>query len=192
MRDLARRARAARPLRPDEEEELLRRAGAGDQASQDRVVEAYLPVVVRLAAARSEQGLPVPDLVQEGSIGLIEAIRMFADSGEKDFAAFAESHISAQLGVALDAESTAVRDAQLLVAAAEDYDRTEVILRRELHRAPTERELAEKLEWTVERTRYVAEVVNDARRRHDEELLAYIDPEHIEFDADGNAEPASE
>ena len=57
-------------------------------------------------------------------------------------------------------------------------------MRHELQREPTEVELAEKLEWTVDRTRYVAQVVADARRRHDEELLAFIDPEAIDFGDD--------
>ena len=43
-------------------------------------------------------------------------------------------------------------------------------------------EIAEKLEWTVDRTRYVATVVADARRRHDEELLAFIDPDAADLD----------
>ena len=173
-----------RALDAGEQDELLRRAAGGDPASQDRLVEAFMPTVVRMAAARSEQGLPVPDLVQEGSIGLIEAIRSFSASGEPDFTRFAEIHIAAQLAVAIDAEAAAVRDAQLLVTAATDYDRVEMVLRRELHREPTEAEMAGKLEWTVERTRYVAQVVADARRRHDEELLAYIDPEAINVDGE--------
>ena len=184
LRDLIREAQSQRPLQPGEQDALLSQAADGDQPSQDRLVAAYLPTVVRLAAARSDEGLSVPDLVQEGSIGFIEAIRDFATSGEPDFATYAEARIAAQLSLAIDEEAASVRDAQLLVQAAEDYDRTEMVLRRELHRPPTENELAQKLEWTVERTRYVAEVVTDARRRHDEELLAYIDPEAIDPDGD--------
>ena len=192
MRDLVRKASSQRPLEAREQEDLLRRAAEGDQAGQDRLVEVFLPTVVRLAAARREHGLSLPDLVQEGSIGLIEAIRTFSASGEADFAGFAESHITAQLDSAIDAEAAAVRETQLLITAAEDYDRTQLVLRRELHREPTEQELAEKLEWNVERTRYVARVVADARQRHDEELLAFVDPESLDLDADGDGEPASE
>ena len=192
MRDLVRKAGSQRPLEAREQEDLLRRAAAGDQAGQDRLVQVFLPTVVRLAAARREHGLSLPDLVQEGSIGLIEAIRTFSASGEADFAGFAESHITAQLDSAIDAEAAAVRETQLLITAAEDYDRTQLVLRRELHREPTEQELAEKLEWNVERTRYVARVVADARQRHDEELLAFVDPESLDLDADGDGEPASE
>jgi RNA polymerase primary sigma factor len=174
----------ARSLDRAEQDQLLRRAAGGDMVSQERLVEAFLPTVVRMAEARGEQGLPLSDLVQEGSIGLIEAIRTFSTSGEADFRHFAEVHIAAQLTAAIESEAAAVRDAKLLVTAAEDYDRVELVLRRELHRVPTEAEMAEKLEWTVERTRYVAQVVAEARRRHDEELLAYIDPEAIAIDGE--------
>jgi RNA polymerase primary sigma factor len=188
LRDLIREARSQRQLQPGEEDQLLRRAAAGDEASQDRLIAAYLPAVVRLAAARSDEGLSLPDLVQEGSIGFIEAMRTFAASGQTDFAPFAEARIAAQLADAIESEVSAVRDDKLLITAAEGYDRTELELARELRRAPTEAELAEKLEWTVERTRYVAQVVADARKRHDEELLAFIDPADIDLDDDDLSE----
>ena len=184
MRDLRRQVEATRPLRPGEQELLLQRAGLGDKASQERLVEVNLGLVIRLAAARSEQGLSLPDLVQEGSIALVEAVRTFVDGGHRDFGTFAEQSIGAQMDRALDVEAAAVRDAELLVTAATDYEHTELVLRRELQREPTERELAEKLEWTVDRTRYVAHVVADARRRHDEDLLEFIDPAAIDFDDD--------
>jgi DNA-directed RNA polymerase sigma subunit (sigma70/sigma32) len=78
----------------------------------------------------------------------------------------------------------------MLVNAATDYERTEILMRHELGRPPTDPELAEKLEWTVDRTRYVAQVVAEARRRHDEELLAFIDPDAIEFEDDEDDERA--
>jgi RNA polymerase sigma factor (sigma-70 family) len=193
LRELIREAKSLPPLQPGEEGRLLRRAAGGDDSSQERLIAAYLPTVVRLAAARSDEGLSVPDLVQEGSIGFIEAMRTFEASGESDFTAFAEARIAAQLADAIETEVSAVRDEKLLITAAEDYDRTELLLSRLLHRVPTEAELAEKLEWTVERTRYVAQVVAVARKRHDEELLAFIDPAEIDFDdpdTDGLDDPA--
>jgi RNA polymerase sigma factor (sigma-70 family) len=185
LRDLIREAGAQKPLQPGEQARLLKAAGDGDKVSQDRLVAAYLPTVVRLAAARGEQSLSIGDLVQEGSIGLLSAVRDFTRSGEPDFVAFAEERITAQLSHAIEAEAAAVRDAQLLVAAADDYARTEVILRKILGREPTEKELAEKLEWTLDRLRYVANVVKEARRRHDEELLAFIDPAELDLDEPG-------
>jgi DNA-directed RNA polymerase sigma subunit (sigma70/sigma32) len=181
---LMRSASFAGGLTPGDEARLLDRAGLGDRASQDRLVAAHLERVVRLAATRGEQGMSVADLVQEGSIGLLEAVRTYADSGESDFAQFAEARIAAQMDAAIAAEAAAVHEGELLVAAATDYERAELVMKRELHRDPTAAELAEKLEWTVDRTLYVASVVADARRRYDEEMLALIDPEAIDLDDD--------
>jgi DNA-directed RNA polymerase sigma subunit (sigma70/sigma32) len=187
---LVQQARSAGHLAPGEETKLLERAAFGDRASQERLVEVHLDMVIRLAAARGEPRLSVFDLVQEGSIGLLEAVRSFAESGEADFATFAEGRINAQMDAAIAAEAAAVREAELLVTAATDYERTELVIRRLLHREPTAAELAEKLEWTIDRTLYVARVVADARRRYDEEMLAFIDPEAIDLDddEDGRAE----
>jgi RNA polymerase primary sigma factor len=184
LRELIREARQTPVLLPGELEKLLERAALGDVRSQERLVAVNLTMVIRVALEHGEQALSVPDLVQEGSIGLVEAVRTFAASGELDFPRFAENRIGAQMYAAIAAEAAAVRDAELLVAAATDYERTQWLLLRELGREATEQELAEKLEWTIERTRYVAQVVADARRRHDEEMLAFIDPAVIDFDDD--------
>jgi RNA polymerase primary sigma factor len=188
MHDLMRQVDATRPLSQREQKQLLERAALGDRASQERLVAANLGLVIRMATERGGRDLSMPDLVQEGSIGLVEAVRSFAGHGENDFASFAEQQIGSRMDQAFATETAAGRDAQLLVTAATDYEHTELVLRRELHREPTESELAEKLEWTVERMRYVARVVADARRRHDEEMLEFIDPATIDFDNDGRVE----
>ena len=134
----------------------MERAALGDLASQERLVAANLAMVLRLAEARADRGLPVGDLVQEGSLGLLEAVRTFATDGGADFGAFAERKAGEQMDAALAAETATVREAELLVAAASDYERTEILLHKLLRRPATEAEIAEKLEWTVDRTRYVA------------------------------------
>ena len=188
LSDLRRQAAAAAPLAAGEAEKLLKQSALGDRTSQEKLVAASLSMVIRLADSRPDRGLTALDLVQEGSSGLVEAVQTFADSGESSFATFAEKKVGQQMETAIAAEAAAVREAELLITAAADYDRVEMSLARELHRAPTEHEIAEKLEWTIDRTRYVAQVVTDARRRHDEELLAYIDPEVIAFEGDGDDE----
>lgn len=182
MRDLRRQARITPPLENEEETSLLERSARGDRMSQERLVAAHLGMVIKQAEARQDKGLSVPDLVMEGSLGLVEAVRSFATGGGDDFARFAERKVGDQMDAAIASEAAAVRDAELLVTAASDYERSELILARELKRRPKESEIAEKLEWTVERTQYVARVVAEARRQHDEELLQFIDPDAIDID----------
>ncbi|HYZ02715.1 MAG TPA: hypothetical protein VFA92_14560, partial [Candidatus Binatia bacterium] len=52
--------------------------------------------------------------------------------------------------------------------------------RREHGRSGTHEELAEALGWTVQRTAEVADMVAGARQQHDEDLLAYLDPEDVD------------
>src|SRR5690349_24215887 len=137
MRELRKQARMTPPLPDSEQAGLLERAAVGDRNSQERLVAANLALVIRLAEARAGGGLSQADLVQEGSLGLFEAVRAFATTGERDFADFARQRIGEQMDAAIAAEAAAVRDAELLVTAANDYERTEVLLRRTLGREPT-------------------------------------------------------
>src|SRR6266550_8645319 len=140
LRDLRQEVRATPPLKSGEVDKLVERAALGDRASQERLVAANLAMVLRLAEARADRGLSVGDLVQEGSVGLIEAVRTFATDGSGDFGVFAERKAGEQMDAALAAETATVREAELLVTAASDYERTEILLHRLLRRPATEAE----------------------------------------------------
>src|SRR6267142_6716027 len=113
LRALNEEIQAATPLSPSEEKVLFERAASGDKGSQDRLVAAHLDLVIRLAAARGEQPLSVAELVQEGSIGLVEAVRSFASSGDADFQRFAGRLITESMDAAIGLEASSVRDAEL-------------------------------------------------------------------------------
>ncbi len=71
-----------RPLAPSEESDLLALAAIGDVNARDRLVEANQRFVVRMAISFRNQGLSLADLIQEGNIGLIEAIDRY-DPGKQ-------------------------------------------------------------------------------------------------------------
>ena len=64
-------------LEPDEEQQLARRAGAGDGDAAHRLIASHLRFVIKIARTYRNSGLPVSDLVQEGTLGLIHAVRRF-------------------------------------------------------------------------------------------------------------------
>lgn len=183
-RRLQHRTRAARraPESDDaEHDELLRAAASGDAKARDSLIQAHLDWVVNAARARAGRGLAEGDLFQEGAIGLLEAIDGFASSGQTDFEVFAEEQISRRMERALGEEERVVTDGKKLIEAAEDYVRAETSVRLEHGRPATDTELAQKLEWSVKRTSEVGKIVEDARRRHDEELLQYLEPGDIDL-----------
>jgi RNA polymerase sigma factor (sigma-70 family) len=175
-----------------EHQRLLDAAGRGDDEARQSLTRAHLDWVVNAARERADQGLSVEDLFQEGTIGLMEAIERFRSTGRQDFEAYAREQLASRMDAALGDEERAVRDSELLVQAAEDYQRAEIAVRRQLGRLPTDAELAQKLEWTVERTAEIRQIVEEARRRHDEELLQFLEPGDIdveslpEDDSEGN------
>jgi len=61
----------------DEENEIARKAAAGDKASKDKLVRANLRFVVNVAKKYQNQGLPLSDLISEGNIGLMNAIERY-------------------------------------------------------------------------------------------------------------------
>lgn len=179
LRDLAEQAAIEPKLGRAEERRLLEQAARGDGTARDRLFRAHAALVIRLAEARQNRGLELGELLQEGSLGLMAAI-----SGPRPpdggLAGHVEATVSHQLEQAIEREALAGRAARQLVDDAEAYERAEVAIRRRLGRAPTEAELAQQLEWSVTRTRRLAEMVALARRRHDEQLLAYLDAEELE------------
>jgi DNA-directed RNA polymerase sigma subunit (sigma70/sigma32) len=161
---------------------LLRRAAGGDGAAETRLFNEHLAIVIRLAGGHVDPagaGLNEDELIQEGSIGLLAAIRSFPDSGAADFEAHAEHAIGAQMAAAQAEQVGIDRAAAQLVEDAEAYERAEISVRREKGREATVPEIAEKLEWTPERTTLLGEMVRQARHRHDEELLLYLDPDRL-------------
>lgn len=170
--------------RPDaaEHDRLLMAASFGDQQARDSLTRTHLDWVMAAARERAGRGLSEGDLFQEGTIGLIEAIESFESSGQADFEPFARARVADHMERALGDEERAVQDGKMLVQAAEEYERVEVATRKELGRAATDVELAQKLEWSVERTAEIRQMVEEARRRHDEELLQYLELEEIDVD----------
>lgn len=192
VRALAEEARQVKHPDPSEYARLLTAASLGNQEARERLLRVHLDWVVAAAGQRQGRGLAAGDLVQEGSIGLLAAIDRFdEDGGGREFGVFAQEAIGVQMDRALDQERQAELDKRLLVKAAEEYERAEIRVRRELGRRATVADLAQKLEWSLERTEEIRGLVENARRRHDEDLLPFLDPDEINLDAllDHDVEP---
>jgi RNA polymerase sigma-32 factor len=64
-------------LGKEEERELARRAGEGDEDAVERLVTSHLGFVVNMAKKYRRSGVPMPDLIQEGMVGLVQAVKKF-------------------------------------------------------------------------------------------------------------------
>ncbi len=80
------------PLSSDEESQLFQALSDG-QCAEKRIVESKLSLVVALAKGHTASGMPLFHLIQEGNVGLINAVRKFAASPTGSFAEYATEMI---------------------------------------------------------------------------------------------------
>jgi len=89
-RKFVKRAMKAPLLEQEHELELARRwRDAGDEAALHELTTAYMRLVIAMAAKFRHYGLPMPDLVQEGNVGLMQAAARFEPSREVRFSTYA-------------------------------------------------------------------------------------------------------
>jgi RNA polymerase primary sigma factor len=96
-------------LKGEEEIQLGRSVQAGDSAARDRMIQANLRLVVSIAQEYVDLGLPLPDLISEGNIGLMHAVERFDPERGAKFSTYASWWIKQAIKHALANQSKTIR-----------------------------------------------------------------------------------
>jgi RNA polymerase primary sigma factor len=137
-------------ITPEEEVKLARQIKLGDQRALDRLTKANLRFVVSVAKQYQNQGLSLPDLINEGNLGLIKAAQRFDETRGFKFISYAVWWIRQSILQALAEQSRIVRLPLNKVGLTNRIQKAYSLLEQEFEREPSAEELAEVLEMDLE------------------------------------------
>ncbi len=137
-------------ISPEEEVALAIRIKNGDQVALDKLTKANLRFVVSVAKQYQNQGLTLPDLINEGNLGLIKAAQRFDETRGFKFISYAVWWIRQSILQALAEQSRIVRLPLNKVGLSNRISKAFSHLEQEFEREPTAEELAVFLDIEIE------------------------------------------
>ena len=135
----------------EEEVELAQRIKKGDQEALEKLTKANLRFVVSVAKQYQNQGLSLPDLINEGNLGLIKAAEKFDETRGFKFISYAVWWIRQSILQALAEQSRIVRLPLNQVGSLNKINKAFARFEQEHERTPSPEELATELELSKEK-----------------------------------------
>jgi len=133
----------------DEEVELAKRIKQGDKIALEKLTKANLRFVVSVSKQYQNQGLSLPDLINEGNMGLIKAAQRFDETRGFKFISYAVWWIRQSILQALAEQSRIVRLPLNKIGSINKINKAYAHLEQELEREPKAQEIATYLEISV-------------------------------------------
>lgn len=158
IRQYLREIRNVPMLTQQQEIELAKRCAEGDQEAVKELVKANLRLVVSVAKEYTGRGVPLMDLIQEGSIGLLTAARKFDYTMEYRFSTYATKWIRQGVSRYLTDHSGMIRVPAYTAERIQKVMRAQALLKQENEQEPTVEELAQFCEMTPERVKQLLEL----------------------------------
>jgi RNA polymerase primary sigma factor len=140
-----------RLLTPDEELSLAERIKAGDEEAAQQMIKANLRLVIKIAHDYEHYGLPLLDLINEGNIGLMKAVKRFDPKKGGKLSTYGAWWIKQSIKRALSDQSKTIRLPVHVIEKLSKIRRASTKLEETLGHEPTDEDLADELKISARR-----------------------------------------
>ena len=147
-------------LTADDEKRLARAIAQGDALARDHMVRANLRLVVNIARGYANRGLLLPDLIEEGNLGLLRAVEGFDPTMGTRFSTYASYWIKQSIKRALINSGKTIRIPAYMVELLSKWRRATMRLSDALSRPPTPEEVARSLGLARKKLPIIAKAIH--------------------------------
>ena len=133
----------------EEEVELAQKIKAGDERALEKLTKANLRFVVSVSKQYQNQGLTLPDLINEGNLGLIKAAKRFDETRDFKFISYAVWWIRQSILQALAEQSRIVRLPLNKIGSINKINKAYAVLEQKFERPPTAEEISELVDLSI-------------------------------------------
>ena len=145
----------------EQEQGLAKRIAHGDEEARTRMIEANLRLVVGIGKRYINRGLPFPDIIEEGNLGLIRAVEKFQYQRGFKFSTYAVWWIRQSIERAIVNQVRMIRLPVHVSEVVNKYTRTVKMLMQQLGREPGTEEITAKMGTSAGKVRALSQIVRD-------------------------------
>lgn len=145
-------------LTAEEEKKYSRKARRGDARSRRKMIQSNLRLVINIAKRYAKLGVPMMDLIEEGNLGLIKAVKKYNPNKGYRFSTYAAWWIKQYITRAIANQGKTIRIPVYMTEIINRWKRSTEQLTQKYGRKPKSKEVAKKMKLSIRKVREISEI----------------------------------
>ncbi len=145
-------------LTPEQEKSLARKIKRGNSKAKKKMIQSNLRLVINIAKRYSKLGVPMMDLIEEGNLGLIKAVKKYNPNKGYRFSTYAAWWIKQYITRAIANQGKTIRIPVYMTEIINRWKRVTEQLTQKYGRKPKTKEIARKMKISMKKVREISEI----------------------------------